>query len=115
MVRRAERRDAKRRARPALALLVALLLGVPLVRPVTAALAAQEATPVPPLPDLAAMSLLPTDLPEAGFALESGRRVLLAEEAAGATAYRGQAATPEAATGLLEALQATGWSVTSSP
>jgi hypothetical protein len=88
------------------ALVVALIL--PSVR--SARVSAQEAAE-PALPDLAAMTLLPADLPEPGFLLEGGRRVSLEDEAAGAAAYRGQTATPEAATGLSEALTAAGWRV----
>jgi hypothetical protein len=71
-------------------------------------LAAQEGAE-PALPDLAAMTLLPADLPEPGFVLEGGRRVSPDDEAASAAAYRDQLATPEATTGLSEALLAAGY------
>lgn len=100
--------DRTRRCRAlAGALLIAVLVASMAFSAVaTVPVAAQEAAPL--LPDLAAMTLLPTDLPEAGYALEGGRRVSLDEEGANTAAARGQTATPEAAIDLAAALEAAG-------
>lgn len=73
--------------------------------------AAQSATPIPGLPraDIAAMTLVPGDLPDPGYGLEGGTRLTLAEEAAGVVAYRGGESVAGTVAAFQERLSAVGW------
>lgn len=72
---------------------------------------AQSATPIPnlPRPDIAAMTLVPGDLPESGYGLESGTRLSLTDEATGVVNYRGGESVAGTATDFAQRLSVVGW------
>lgn len=101
-----------RHRRRTLTFLLILLVGLGTIVPSLHQPAiAQDATPAAnlPRPDIAAMTLIPADLPQPGYGLESGNRLTIEEEARSAVAYRGGERAVEDVADFAVQLRNAGW------